>query len=223
MHLPTPLIGQVLMANRAASMAAEVGAASGATQHRICQVPGCGRAIHTAGHSKCCSACPLGRHTRRCQHGHWAGERMGPSRCITEGCVHMAGPGHISCCSLCKRTGGQQHTIQCAHRQARHVQRAQPSLHQPTGDATTGALRDDSTRVGARVEVIDLEAPDVQAGTGSEQGSASMSTGVAGSMPNHRGSERGRDVGVEAAGIPSSLASSGPPLERGQVGSWISR
>ena len=74
-------------------------------------------------------------------------KRMETSKCITEGCVHMAGPGHISCCSLCKRTGGQQHTIQCAHRQARHVQRARPNLQPTTGGMMMGAPLDDSTRV----------------------------------------------------------------------------
>ena len=176
------------MASRAASVAAEAGAAHGSMPYRICQVPGCGRAIHTAGHSKCCSACPLGRHTRRCQHGHWASERMETSKCITEGCVHMAGPGHISCCSLCKRTGGQQHTIQCAHRQARHVQRARPNLQPNTGGMMMGAPLDDSTRVGARVEVIDLEAPAVQDHHISVQNPASLTSNVASSMQPHSSS-----------------------------------
>jgi len=135
----------------AAMMNRSSGNNAGAWQ-QVCAVPGCGRAIHTAGHSKCCSACPTGFHTRRCQHTYWAEARPGFSRCATEGCVHQAGPGHISCCSSCKHSGGQLHTVRCAQRQARGVQRAPTTF--PTGaQRATGstALRN-SARPGSSMD-----------------------------------------------------------------------
>ena len=72
----------------------------------------------------------------------------------------------------------------------------------------TGAPPDDTTRVGARVEVIDLEAPDEQDNHSSAPSRASMPVGVAGRMQPQRSSTRGGDDSVGAAGNSSSLATS---------------
>ncbi|CAE6971434.1 unnamed protein product [Symbiodinium sp. CCMP2592] len=64
-----------------------------------CATVGCGRAIHSPGHSRCCSACAHGQHTRRCERVVAEALRRSHSVCTTEGCVLPVGPGHTTCCS----------------------------------------------------------------------------------------------------------------------------
>ena len=92
---------------------------------RICSTWGCGRAVHSIGRSTCCSACSVGRHTRRCQRNVKEALRMSITECTTEGCVLPVGYGHTSCCSTCRRSWGRLHTDRC---HCRLPQRQEDSL-----------------------------------------------------------------------------------------------
>ena len=87
----------------------------------ICATPGCGRAVHTEGRSRCCSGCSHGFHSRRCDTFFRQHQRISVSACIVLGCDRFAGQGHVSCCSTCKHSRGTMHSDHCNWRQTRLV------------------------------------------------------------------------------------------------------
>ena len=111
---------RTLMQSMNAAMAAS-GGEEDEFRARICATPGCGRAVHTEGRSRCCSGCSQGFHSRRCDSFFWQHQRISVSACIVLGCDRLAGQGHVSCCSTCKHSQGTMHSVHCNKRQNRLV------------------------------------------------------------------------------------------------------
>ena len=107
--LPMQVMAQrTLMQSMNAAMAAS-GGEEDEFRALICATPGCGRAVHTEGRSRCCSGCSQGFHSRRCDSFFWQHQRISVSACIVLGCDRLAGQGHVSCCSTCKHSRGTMH------------------------------------------------------------------------------------------------------------------
>ena len=87
-----------------------------------CNTDGCLVSYLSASHRHCCRDCRLSmgrQHSRRCRQQQRL-LRTGPSMtaamgCSVQGCDRTTSYSHTTCCSGCRRSGGQLHTARCNH------------------------------------------------------------------------------------------------------------
>lgn len=107
---------------------------------RHCRTPGCGRFFQELNHRHCCSTCPYGFHSRRCNAQQRRLQRTAVTRCEQPGCGRHAGLAHSTCCSTCRPSQGSSHTFSCTVRQQEYSRAtAAPAYNEgPAGATSSG-------------------------------------------------------------------------------------
>ena len=143
---------------------------------RICSTWGCERAVHSIGRSTCCSACSVGRHTRRCQRNVKEALRMSITECTTEGCVLPVGYGHTNCCSTCRRSWGRLHTDRCHGRLPQAQQTGAEAGGQPAARASGASSDRGQTAILVQAAASSQACGADTAGNGTADGTAAFSS-----------------------------------------------
>ena len=86
-------------------------------RRNVCITEGCRRLLPKRNHRHCCSRCPHGTHTRRCERNQRQSLRQSATTYRIRSCWRQAELTHALCCSECKRSKGRHHSDGCYERQ----------------------------------------------------------------------------------------------------------